>query len=371
MQAKVVVRPIRKPVKRAGAEFYLLVTLLSFATSVIGTRLFLALTGYPQLGGGDLHIAHVLWGGLLLFVATLLPLIFVNRWAFTVSALCGGVGVGLFIDEVGKFITRDNNYFSPLAAPIIYAFFLLTALVYLQVRSRSNDSDARSELYTVLDGIREVLDHDLDEGEREQLGSQLRGIVAQSDSDYARLAAALLEFLSSKNLRVYPKQVTLSDRVLARLEQFENKRLNQARWKLLLLIGLGIIGLIAVINLLVLIVVVTSPEGREALTRTLLVDFQQIRGTAGVIWYLVAAFLDSILGTLIFVGTLLFKLGRERTGTTIAFLCLVAYLTTVNLLGFYFDQFSAVLTTLLQVVLLIALIRYRRRYLLVATASGL
>jgi hypothetical protein len=222
-----------------------------------------------------------------------------------------------------------------------------------------------------LDSIREVLDHDLDEGEREQLESQLRGIVAQSDSDYTRLAAALLEFLSSKNLRVYPKQVTLSDRVLARLEQFENRRLNQARWKLLLLIGLGIIGLIAVINLLVLIVVVTSPEGREALTRTLLVDFQQIRGTAGVIWYLVAAFLDSILGTLIFVGTVLFKIGRERTGTTIAFLCLVAYLTTVNLLGFYFDQFSAVLTTLLQVVLLIALIRYRRRYLLVATASGL
>ena len=42
---------------RQGAEDYLLVTLLAFAFSVAGTRLFLELTGYPQLGGGEIHIA--------------------------------------------------------------------------------------------------------------------------------------------------------------------------------------------------------------------------------------------------------------------------------------------------------------------------
>jgi hypothetical protein len=364
-------RPIRKPVKRAGAEFYLLVTLLSFATSVIGTRLFLALTGYPQIGGGGLHIAHVLWGGLLLFVAALLPLIFVNRWAFTLSALSGGVGVGLFIDEVGKFITSNNDYFSPLAAPIIYAFFVLTVLVYLQTRTKPATTDPRADLYTVFDGIREVLDHDLDEAEKAALESQLRTVIANADAEYAQLATALAQFLASDKLRVFPKQDKLGDRVLARLSQFETRWLNRSRWKNLLIVGLGIIGALAVINLVVLVVIVTSPQGREALTLDLLIDFEQIRSPAGVIWYFVAAFLDSILGTLIFFGAVLFKAGRERTGTTIAFLCLVGYLTTVNLLGFYFDQFSAVATTLFQVVLLIALIRYRRRYLLVASASGL
>jgi len=34
----------------------------------------------PQLAAGDLHIAHVLWGGLLLFAASLLPLVLANRW---------------------------------------------------------------------------------------------------------------------------------------------------------------------------------------------------------------------------------------------------------------------------------------------------
>jgi len=118
-------RSIRKPVKREDAEQYLVITLLSFAASVILIRLFLELTGYPQVGNSELHIAHVLWGGLLLFAASLLSLIFANRWVYKVSALLAGVGVGLFIDEVGKFITQSNNYFYPAAAPIIYAFFCL------------------------------------------------------------------------------------------------------------------------------------------------------------------------------------------------------------------------------------------------------
>lgn len=125
---------VRKPVQRGGAQRYLLVTLLSFAVSVAGTRLLLELTGYPQLSRGELHIAHVLWGGLLLFASSLLMLILANRWVYLLGAVLAGLGVGLFVDEVGKFITQTNDYFYPAAAPIIYAFFLLTVLLYLQIR---------------------------------------------------------------------------------------------------------------------------------------------------------------------------------------------------------------------------------------------
>src|SRR5919205_1376994 len=198
------IRRTHKPVKREDAEQYLVVPLLGFAPSTILIRLFLELTGYPQVGNSELHIAHVLWGGLLLFGASLLPLLLANRWVFTAGALSAGVGIGLFIDEVGKFITQKNDYFYPAAAPIIYAFFLLTVLVYLQVR-RPRSRDARVELYHAFAKFEEVLDHDLDAQERADLNARLYRVNRQAtDPDTARLAGVLREFLASDALYLAP-----------------------------------------------------------------------------------------------------------------------------------------------------------------------
>jgi len=92
-----------------------LLSLVAFAITVIATRVYLELAGYPQLGNSVLHIAHALWGGLLLFAAVLLPLAFANRWVLQASALLGGMGIGLFIDEVGKFITKRHRMPRPVA----------------------------------------------------------------------------------------------------------------------------------------------------------------------------------------------------------------------------------------------------------------
>jgi hypothetical protein len=122
-------KKIRTVVERDHAEFYLLTFLVAFAVTVIITRVFLQLTGFPQIGNSVLHIAHALWGGLLLFIAVLSPLTLANRWAIQASALLGGIGIGLFIDEVGKFITQTNDYFYPPALSLIYGSFLLTVLI--------------------------------------------------------------------------------------------------------------------------------------------------------------------------------------------------------------------------------------------------
>src|SRR4030042_3015165 len=117
-----------KLVQRENAPRYMLISLLSSVATVTIVRSFLALTGYPQLGGSTLHIAHVLWGGLILYIAAILPLLYLNSRLHIVGAVLSGVGVGLFIDEVGKFITRQYDYFFPAAAPIIYVFFLLVVI---------------------------------------------------------------------------------------------------------------------------------------------------------------------------------------------------------------------------------------------------
>src|SRR5215467_702384 len=84
---------------------------VSGVVALLLTRFYLALTGFPQLGGAGLHIAHLLWGGLLMLVALVLLLAFVGRSMQRTAALLGGVGFGLLIDEVGKFLTSSNDYF--------------------------------------------------------------------------------------------------------------------------------------------------------------------------------------------------------------------------------------------------------------------
>ena len=93
-------------------------------TTILVIRTQLWLTNYPQLGGHGLHIAHLLWGGMFMVIAIGILVTFLGRSPRRVAAIVGGVGFGFFIDELGKFITADNNYFFKPAAALIYLIFI-------------------------------------------------------------------------------------------------------------------------------------------------------------------------------------------------------------------------------------------------------
>jgi len=353
---------VRKPVRREGTERYLLFTLLSFAASVALTRLFLELTGYPQIAGGELHIAHVLWGGLLLFGAALLPLIFANRWVYVVGSLLAGAGVGLFIDEVGKFITQSNDYFHPVAAPIVYAFFLLTVMIYLQVR-RPAEREARDELYLALDGLQEVLDRDLEPSERLALKFRLRKIADDDQHpDLARLAESLLEYLACEELRIAPETTSTLERWMDKLGQVETRWITRRRLKAVLAGGLAALGLLALWNLVMLLLATRDPSRLESMITELVVG-GQVASITGMFWFSARVAVEGFVGLLLVVSAGLFITNKDRSGAAMGYIGLLLSLAAVNLMIFYFEQFSTIFPALVQFLLLLGVMYYRRRYL--------
>ncbi|MBF6171960.1 hypothetical protein [Nocardia blacklockiae] len=113
-------------------------------TTVLVTRLYLAATGYPKVGNGTLHIAHALWGGLLMLAGLIVSLTFTGSFCRRVTALSGGIGLGLFVDEVGKFITQSNDYFFRPAAAVIYVLFAILIVITATARTpRTMSAGAR------------------------------------------------------------------------------------------------------------------------------------------------------------------------------------------------------------------------------------
>lgn len=106
------------------------------AASVIAIRFYLAITGYPQISFSDLHISHLLFGGLFMLAALVIALGFLDHSAKQLAAILGGIGFGTFIDEIGKFITSDNNYFFEPSIALIYIIFVLLFFVIRYVINR-------------------------------------------------------------------------------------------------------------------------------------------------------------------------------------------------------------------------------------------
>lgn len=141
--------------------------------TILLTRAYLHLTGYPQVGGSSLHIAHVLWGGLGMIVALVTVFSFLGRKPRMVAVVVGGIGFGLFLDEIGKFVTKTNDYFYRPSVAIMYVVIVVLLLLNRwlhDVRPPTVTEDVANAAAIALGG----LDRGLDRVRREQALAQLR-----------------------------------------------------------------------------------------------------------------------------------------------------------------------------------------------------
>ncbi len=356
-----IISRVSNPVRRKGAERYLQLNLLSFAASVTFTRLFLWLTGYPQLGNDTLHIAHVLYGGVLLYISSLIPLIYANRWAYTWSSVTSGVGVGLFIDEVGKLITQNNDYFFPAAAPIIYAFFLTSVLVYSRV-TKETPMDTRTEFYAVLESLEEVIDHDMDPEEHDELRERLKRIKEKAqNTDIGLLADQILEFVDSEAIQITPDEPSHWDRAIDRFTEFEKRWLSQDRLRVFLIGGVLIMGLTASIRLIYYIGVWGDPLAFRKLLIERVANLPVVTSMS-LFLATVQVGMEGIVGLLLLLSAALLFFGKEKAGLGLGSFGLLVYLVGVNLIQFYIDQFATVAKAFIQFVVLQTLYYYQRRF---------
>lgn len=146
----------RRPIRNLGAGALLESFLVAGIAAILLIRAFLHVTGYPKLGGSGLHIAHMLWGGLGMLVALVLLLAYLGTGVQQAAAVVGGIGFGAFIDELGKFLTQDNDYFFRPTIALIYAIFVLLFLASRAIEHQARPS-SDEYLANALEALREAL----------------------------------------------------------------------------------------------------------------------------------------------------------------------------------------------------------------------
>lgn len=170
--------------------------LVSSVTSLLILRFSLSITGYPQLGGDSLHIAHMLWGGFLMMIAIVMLLAFLGNRVLWAGAIIGGIGFGVFLDELGKFITNDNNYLFEPTVALIYVIFLMLFFVFRYIDDHKKFSQ-KEYLMNSLRVLEEAVLSDLDKTEKRQFASLLKR-SDENDQVTIQLKALL------KNLEAIP-----------------------------------------------------------------------------------------------------------------------------------------------------------------------
>lgn len=295
-----------------------------------------------------------------MIAAALLPLLFANRKVFVITAALTGIGIGLFIDEVGKYITSDNNYFYPPAAPIIYGFFLLLVVLYSLNRQKPSGND-RAEMYHALDLMEEVLDEDLDADEKKEIETTLEHVLITSHRpEYRGLAAELLHFIAAQDARKGLRSSRLPAWITS-LSSFFDKRIPVIILRISSIISLVSIGAFMSVYP-VRIALASSDWFRLSALLQPLLEQGLLTSSPEQVFMAVRLMLEVFAGMLFFISGLLmiFRKGISAGGRLAYFAFLLSF-TVIDLLIFYYDQFSTIFFVTIQLFVFLLVQTYRRR----------
>lgn len=355
---------LTEAVLRSKSERYFLNIILASTLTIIVTRNFLLLTGYFSLGTGNLHIAHVLYGGLFLFVGATMLLMSKGESIRVLSSYIIGIGWGLFIDEIGKFITRDNDYLFKPAFPIIYIILLLTCVLLWYLRRQKRIS-VKTRLANVTGKLESIIARGITESEKVSLTNELSQIRVELD-DYCNGDKECLSGLTK----------TVSEYI----NNLETKLIVENKSKIAMLVSSIRERFYTVVN---------SPKFPSAFTTFVTLRFFSIiLNTYFILLYLGGHFFASssiesifiisydttiysettsfliMLGARLIVSSVLvaallrYLKKRDRNSLIVAKLVLIFIIAVIDVFEFYFSQLSAVLTVIIDFAVLVVISEY-------------
>ena len=304
-----------------------------------------------------MHIAHVLWGGLLLFASSLLPLIYVNKRILDISALLSGIGVGLFIDEVGKFITQTNNYFYPAAAPIIYVLFLLTIQIY-RMAKKPTRNDLRSNLFHTLEDFEEVLEGDLSDIEKNKIINRMETVDFENqDRDLLVLKEMLVLFLKDPSRPFVKHEPDLFEKAANWWSRWEKKVFEKKNIFIWLRLMWFFLGFILLAQPLFIISWVDKPMQISTLLKRV-VDSSLLLSENINLFGFIRIVLQVFSGIGLWVCAYFYKGEMGKKWLSLAHLILLIVLTAVNSLVFYHDQFSTIFFVMIEFIVFLLTTRF-------------
>jgi len=213
-------------VKRSSAADNLLLFLVTAAASVLLTRLFLFVFDYPSIGGTHFHIAHAIFGGALLTASYLLLLCFHGRRVRQLTAVLAGLGFGQFIDEIGKFITRDNNYFYQPVPVIIYVCFIMMFFAYRRLEQYTL-KDPRELAYDLIEKLEDLADNKFFHQNRAEIKETISKILMAPKSSYQYFAHGVNQLIEAIPTRMNPRPHRIATRIRSSwkwLDDFSSER---------------------------------------------------------------------------------------------------------------------------------------------------
>jgi len=329
------------PIQKENAAENILLVMISAIFSFLSTRLYLQITDFPKIGTGSWHIAHAVIGGLFMIISTFLSISFYGKAVKQTSIIIFGLGTGLFIDEIGKLLSTDNNYFFQPTISLIYVFFVLIFLFYWYL-SKNKTVNSKNHLYRAINKFEEAIESDLQKSEKESIIDNLNSSIKIGDPT--------LNLLAKQLKSVIQKIDELENRRTKRIKLFWQKTRNLA-YKLFK----------KKLSLIILILVSLIYSLSAVFDFVFLLTNHTVE-TDNLFWLKT---LSDLFVSLLFIIAIFVRLAKKtHLSLTLFRYGLLVNIFLSQIFKFYFQQFQAMLGLIISIIVYFGLKRLRQERLI-------